>query len=309
MPRRQPRARRSAPAAWVGVAIALASSTAAAVEPPGARDRCAAVREHPELGIVRATDPACRRTVWLGADLGGVILPARLGLFDRTVWTLRSGPAWSVRLAPWLSAGGRHGLAMYDAGNVRLRVHDHQVELAAHPLAATRTRVHDRLAIGLETHAVLKSTIDGVEFKLGGVRDAVLYGGYGIDHRVAERWRVGWHAHFRHAWVFRDTQRQLRAGIRVAFSPRPAHALRATALGFLVDRSPTQAGRPMPRRGVYGQFGLEYAWMSRHGVGPVLAARYTTGFLTGEAPVYEFRSESLTASYADATIGLRVVWR
>jgi len=302
-----PRAARILPA--LAVALACAGHARAADAAP--KPTCATkhAREHAELGVVRHRDPACLRGLWLGADLGGVVLPARLGLFDRTVWTLRTGPAWAIRLAPWLSAGGRHGLSVYDAGNVRLRVHDHQVEVAAHPLASARPGVHDRLSIGLETHAVLRSTVDGVQFKLGGVRDAVLYAGYGIDHRLTTRWSLGWHAHFRHAWVFRDTQRQIRAGARVAFFPTPAHRIAATAVGFFVDRSPTQAGGSVPRRGVYGQFGLEYSWMSRVGIGPALNVRYTTGFLTGEAPIYEARSESMSTSYADATLGLRFVWK
>lgn len=292
-------------------ALALALACAAHARAAEAKPACATkgAREHAELGVVRHRDPACLRSVWLGADLGGVVLPARLGLFDRTVWTLRTGPAWAIRLAPWMSLGGRHGLSVYDAETVRLRVHDHQVEAAAHPLSASRPGVHDRLAIGLETHAVLRSTVDGVQFKLGGVRDAVVYAGYGIDHTLTKRWSLGWHAHFRHAWVFRDTQRQLRAGARVAFFPTPAHRLAATAIGFFVDRSPTQAGGSVPRRGVYGQLGVEYSWMSKVGVGPALSVRYTTGFLTGEAPIYEARSESMSTSYADATVGLRFVWK
>jgi hypothetical protein len=293
----------------LAIALACAGYSRAADAAP--KPACATkdAREHAELGVVRHRDPACLRSLWLGVDLGGVVLPARLGLFDRTVWTLRSGPAWAIRLAPWLSAGGRHGLSVYDAQSVRLRVHDHQVEVAAHPLAATNHRVHDRLAIGVETHAVLRSTVDGVQFKLGGVRDAVAYAGYGIDHVLTDRWHLGWHAHFRHAWVFKDTQRQLRAGARVAFFPTPAHRLAATATGFFVDRSPTQAGTSVPRRGVYGQLGLEYAWTSKVGIGPSLQVRYTTGFLTGEAPVYEVRSESMQTSYADATVGIRFVWK
>ncbi len=306
-------ANNAALSAALGAVLALpAEAAAAATEPPTRAQPCTGARggiEHPDLGTVRSRDPACRRTVWLGVDVGGVVIPGRLGLFDRTVWTIRTGPAWSVRLARRFSVGGRHGMSWYDSANVRLRVHDHQVELAAHLVAPAKPRMHDRLVVGVETHAVLQSKVDGIEFRLGGVRDIVAYVGYGIDHDVAARWRIGWHAHYRHAWVFRDTQRQLRAGIRVAFSPEPAHRLVASALGFVVDRHPEQAGRPMPRRGVYGQFGLEYGWMSRHGVGPYLAGRYATGFLTGEAPVYELRSESLSANYFDATAGVRVVWK
>lgn len=290
-----------------GALPSIASAAAPVAAPPPS---CAprTTREHADLGIARFRDPACRRAVWLGVDVGGVALPKNLGPLDRTVWTVRAGPAWAIRLAPWLSAGGRHGISVYDAGDVRLRVHDHQVELAAHPMRDRRAELHDRLSVGIETHAVLAQRIDGRQFRLGGVRDLVAYAGYGIDHTLAPRWRLGWQAHFRHAWLFHDTQRQLRLGLRLAFAPRPAHRLSVTALGFLVDRNPDQAGRPMPRRTVVGQVAAEYAWMSRVGIGPSLQVRYSSGFLTGEAPVYELRSEVLHADYADATIGLRAVW-
>lgn len=316
-PRRSPRSRalrhtaRAVALALVGVALPSIASAAPSISaaPAACTSRTPRDRpDHPDMGIVRFRDPSCRRDVWLGADVGGVVLPKNLGPLDRTVWTVRAGPAWAIRLAPWLSAGGRHGIAIYDAGDVRLRVHDHQVELAAHPMRDRRATMHDRLSAGIETHAVLAQRIDGRQFRLGGVRDLVAYVGYGIDHTVAPRWRLGWQAHFRHAWLFHDTQRQLRLGVRLAFTPRPAHRLSVAALGFLVDRNPDQAGRPMPRRTVVGQVAAEYAWMSRVGIGPSLQVRYSTGFLTGEAPVYELRSEVLHADYADATIGLRAVW-
>ncbi|MBC8067913.1 MAG: hypothetical protein IAG13_06220 [Deltaproteobacteria bacterium] len=65
----------------------------------------------------------------------------------------------------------------------------------------------------------------------------------------------------------------------------------------------------LPRRGVNGQLAAEYGWMSRHGVGPMVRVRYATGFLSGEAPIFELRQESLNASYGDVTIGLRARWR
>ncbi|MBC8067915.1 MAG: hypothetical protein IAG13_06230 [Deltaproteobacteria bacterium] len=267
-------------------------------------------REHADLGILRYQDPRCLRSIHLGFELGGVALPARLGLFDRTVWSVRGGPSWSIRLAKWMSLGGRNGITIYDATTVRLRVHDHQVEAAFHPIAASGySRIHDRLAIGVETHAVLQTKVDGVKFKLGGVRDVVAYLGYGMEHALGERWALGWQAHYRHAWVFRDTQRQLRGAMRVSFMPKPAHRVSLEATGFFVDRDSEQGGVSLPRRGVYGQLAAEYGWMSRYGVGPMVRVRYATGFFSGEAPIFELRQDSLDASYGDVTIGLRARWR
>ncbi|MBK8239303.1 MAG: hypothetical protein IPK74_27590 [Deltaproteobacteria bacterium] len=299
--------------ASVGLALATTSATPArAAEPAVVRaPTCdpSDARAPIDLGQVRYLDPACRRSGWLGLDVGGVVLPARLGLFDRTVWTLRMGPAWAIRLAPWLSLGGRHGLSWYDAGNVRLRVHDHQLEAAAHPLVASgHARMHDRLAIGVETHTVLLARVDGLDFKLGGVRDVVAYAGYGISHRLSRRWSLAWHLQLRHAWVFVDTQRQLRAGVRASFEPRPRHRLALEALAYGIHRNPRQAGTQMPRTSLHAQIAGEYAWLSRHGVGPTLRLRYATGFLAGEAPIYEVREESLSTSYVDLTIGLRARW-
>jgi hypothetical protein len=267
-------------------------------------------REHPDLGTIRYDDPRCRKTAWLGIEVGGVVLPARLGLFDRTLWTVHVTPAWSVRLAKWLSLGGRHQMAWYDAQNIRLRVHVNQLELAGHPVATvTGLRLHDRIVAGVETHAIVKATVGGNEFKLGGVRDTVAYFGYGIDHAIGKRWTLGWQAQFRHAWVFVDTQRQVRASVRAAFHPRPAHRIAAEAVGFVVHRDRDQAGTPLPRVGGYGQFAAEYGWMSRFGVGPMVRVRGTTGFLAGEAPVWEIREEALDAPYGELVVGLRGIWK
>ncbi|MFO0636711.1 MAG: hypothetical protein U0168_28085 [Nannocystaceae bacterium] len=305
----------------LGPALGLSAALVPAVA--SARPRDAAVRdaylcrdqpEHVDLGSTRYTDPRCRRGLWLGADVGGVVLPARLGLFDRTVWTVRAGPAWAVRPSPWLSLGGRHGLTWYDAGNARLRVHDHQVELALHPWVASGHRgVHDRLTVGLETHAVLLTKVEGVAFKLGGVRDVVATVGYGAEHRLARRWALGWHGQLRQAWVFVDTQRQLRLGLRAVVMPRPRHRLALESILYAVDRNPRQAGTLVPRRGAYAQFALDYAWMGSPArnlaLGPAVRLRYATGFLTGEAPIYEVREESLSTSYVDLTVGVRASWR
>jgi hypothetical protein len=297
-------------AAGLAGALFGAAMPASAATSPSATKLCVpAEREHPDLGIVRHHDPQCPRTLHLGMDLGGVVLPAGLGPLDHQVWTLRGGPAWAIRVAPWLSFGGRHGITLYDAATIRVRVHDHQVETAAHPLVQAGVgRVHDRLVLGVETHSLFEAKVGEASFRLGGVRDVVGYVGYGIEHTLAPRWSLGWQAHFRHAWVFRDTQRQVRAAVRVAFLPRPAHRLALELTGFFVDRKPDQGGVDVPRRGVYGSVAGEYAWMSRAGVGPMLRARYTTGFLAGEAPIYEIRNESLQTHFADLTLGLRARW-
>lgn len=267
-------------------------------------------REHPDLSAIRYDDPRCRKTAWLGVDVGGVVLPARLGLFDRTLWTVHVSPAWSVRLARWLSLGGRHSMAWYDAQNIRLRAHTNQLELAAHPVEAVgHRRLHDRLSVGVETHAIVKATIGEAKFKLGGVRDTVLYVGYGVDHAIGRRWTLGWQAQFRHAWVFVATQRQLRASVRAAFYPRPAHRIALEGVAFLVHRNRDQAGTPVPRVGGYGQFALDYGWMSRFGVGPAIRVRATTAFLAGEAPVWEIREEALDAPFAEVIVGIRGVWK
>ncbi len=295
--------------------VEAAPASAPAVPPPvSARPdpfACDPKRpEHPDLSIIRYDDPRCRRTAWLGVDVGGVVVPARLGLFDRTLWTVHVTPSWSVRIAKWLSIGGRHQLAWYDAENIRLRVHGHQLELAAHPVEAVGfARVHDRVVAGVETHAIMKAKVGEATFKLGGVRDTVFYLGYGMDHALAKRWTLGWAAQFRHAWVYVDTQRQVRASVRAAFHPRPAHRLAAEAVGFVVHRNADQAGTPLPRTGVYGQFAADYGWMSRVGVGPMIRVRASTGFLSGEAPVWEIREEALDAPFGELIVGIRGVWR
>ena len=263
-------------------------------------------REPPDLGVTRYHDPRTPRSIHLGLDLGGVALPAGLGPLDRTVWTLRGGPAWSIRVAKWMSLGGRHGITLFDAGTARLRIHDHQLEAALHPMVqAGVRRVHDRLTIGVETHALLQTRVDGKPFKLGGVRDTVAYIGYGVEHRVAQRWAFGWQAHYRHAWVFKDTQRQVRGAMRVAFMPGTGHRVALEAIGLFVDRNPDQAGVSLPRRGVYGQLAGEYAWIAKVGVGPFVRARLASGFLGGEMPIMEIRHETLQTPWADVTLGVR----
>jgi hypothetical protein len=255
-------------------------------------------------------DPVGRRELWLGVDVGGVALPASLGLFDRSVWVVRSELHAALALTPWLALSGRAGLVWYDADNVRTRFHDHALELSGQPLArGSHPRLQDRLSFGVEFHALRVSEVDGQSFDIGGVNDVVVRGGYGAAHRVAPRWWIEWQGHARYVWLFEDTQRQLRGGLGLQFTPAPGHTLVADAVAFVIHRDASQFGNPLPRWSLVAQAHLGYAYFSRLGLGPYAELRATSAFLSGEAPVYEVREEALNAPYADATLGLRWRWR
>jgi len=296
-------------ACLAGGVILAPLSSAAAVEPPASSDTVRV--EVPDLDTVRYRDPSARRVVWLGAEVGGMILPASAGRFDRTVWTAQASPAWAVSLAPWLAVGGRHSVILYDASNIRLREHDHQVEISASTLAlrSGSRRLRDRVAFGFSTHAIKKSTVDGLEIKPGGLNDTILHLSYGMSHDVARRWRLGWQTQLRHAWVFSATQRQVRAALRATVFVGQGHRLGAEAIGFYVNRDEDQGGRPLPRNGVYAQLAADWVWMSRAGVGPIARARFLSSFRSGEAPAYEIREESLNNVYGEFIVGVRGIWR
>lgn len=264
---------------------------------------------HPDLGVTRYRDPVRPRELWLGAELGGIYLPEALGLFNRDVWTLRTTGAWSFRVARWLVAGGRHGVAWYDAtgpaSSIRLRFHEHQLELSTGPLGQRVFGLRDRLFAGITTHDAKTSTVGGNKLKVGGIEDFLLHLGYGLEHAMAARWTLGWQVQLRYAWVFRDTQRQVRGSLRFAFLPKPAHRLTFEAILYYVHRDDEQFGNPLPRHGAYAQGLVDYSWMSRHGVGVGVQLRGTSSFLSGEAPVYEVREEALNNPYGDVTVGLR----
>ena len=291
--------------AWVFTALLLGLVSSPARAAPSRA-------QLPDLGHVRYRDPHRARAMWFGVEVGGIVLPARLGLFDRTVWTVRATPSWALALTPWLALGGRHGMTWYEAQastDVRLRIHEHQVELSGRPLAAaSTTTMHDRLALGVETHVVRSILVGEQDFAVGGLVDTVLTLGYGIEHLLGQRWAVDWAAQFRHAWVFRSTQRQIRGSVRGVFWPRPDHELRLDVIAYYVNRDEDQAGNPLPRHGGYAQVGLEYQWISRYQIGPMVRGRFASSFLSGEAPVYEIRDEALNNLYGDVTVGVRAIW-
>lgn len=265
----------------------------------------------PDVGRVRYRDPSRAREIWLGADVGGAVLPASLGRFDRTVWTVHGTPAWALALTPWLTVGGRHTVIVYDAVNIRLREHDHTVELSARTLAlrSKPRRFSDRLAVGVSTHAIKKSTVDGLVIKPGGLNDTIVHVSYGLSHAIGRRVRLGWQVAARHAWVFRSTQRQVRAAMRGSVLLGQRHRLALEGIGYYVHRDAEQAGNPLPRNGVYAQAAAQWVWMSKHGVGPMVRARFLSSFRSGEAPAYEIREEALNTSYGELIVGLRAVWR
>jgi hypothetical protein len=284
-----------------GLATGCLGSTAWATAP-----------EIPDLGGVRYRDPQVARAIWAGMDVAGSVVPERFGLFDRTVWLARWMPAWSLGLTSWLALGGRHGLTWYDASTdstIRLRTHEHQLELSGRPMAANPSlSMTDRLHVGVTSHSVQSLIVGDTDFRPGGLRDFIVHFGYGIEHPLGRRWALGWQVQLRHAWVFLDTQRQVRASLRAVVRPRPPHELRLQAVLYGVHRDEDQAGNPLPRGGAYGQFNFDYVWLSRHGVGPFASARVATHFFSGEAPVFEIREEALNHVFADLTVGVRAVW-
>lgn len=261
----------------------------------------------PDLGAIRYHDPPRRKQSWLGIDGGGVAVPGATSGLGRRVWSARMTPSWALALLPRLAIGGRHELAWYDAGNIRLRVHAHALELSGRTLRE-RPRLRDRPSIGVEVHDLAQSVVDGVDFRLGGVRDVVLQLGYGMEHQLARGVHLGWRTHLRHAWVLRDTQRQVRASTRLALLPWERHRFALELSGFYVNRDRDQAGVPIPRHSFHGQVLGEYSWLGARGVGLAVGARYCTSFMAGEAPIYELRHESLRASYGEVFAGLRIAW-
>jgi hypothetical protein len=261
----------------------------------------------PDLGTIRYHDPPRRRAAWLGVDAGGIAVPSATSGIGRRVWSAFAAPTWALALLPRLAIGGRHRVSWYDAGSARLRTHGHQLELSGR-IIARRPRLRDRPSVGVEVHDVRLSSVDGVDFRLGGLRDTVLSLGYGLEHDLTPRLQLGWRAHLRQVWVFRDTQRQARVSARLALLPGTGHRLALELVGFYVNRDRDPAGGKVPRNSLHGQLSGEYTWIGARGVGLVVGARYCTSFLSGEAPIYELRTESLRTHYGEVFTGLRVSW-
>ncbi|MCR9163296.1 MAG: hypothetical protein ACE37F_34725 [Nannocystaceae bacterium] len=204
-------------------------------------------------------------------------------------------------------------MTLYDvtgrSADVRLRLHHHQLELSASPLARWGdTAAHDRLFVGVSTHRVVEMHVEDVDVHPGGVGDTVAELGYGMEHPLGARWAIAWRASGRYAWVFEDTQRMASAALRLSFEPRPAHALWAGAQLYMVHRDEGAVGG-RPRLSAHGVFEGQYAWMSDAGVGPFVGARLATHFGSATTPVFETRAAAVDSAYGEVTVGLRVHFR
>ncbi len=269
-----------------------------------------------DLGTIRYLSPATPREFWLGLDFGGVYVPDNLiANFARDIWTMRLTFPWAVALTPWLSVGGRHELAWYDAENVRAQYSNQEVSIALSP-TTWRTLpgvTQDRLEFGFEAHDMFRTTLFGDNglrqvLHLGGIFDRVIYIGYGMSHRVRPKLSIDWNTQGRFVWLFINTQKQLRTSARLRWNPRPAHTVSIESVGFLIFREKVQAGNLLPRAGIIGQFAAQYDWMSKRKVGLFARAWFSTSFLSGTSPVFEIREEAINQPYGELSMGLRARW-
>jgi len=269
-------------------------------------------RQFTDLGTIRYVDPDDRRELWLGVDVGGAYVPEQLGLFDRTLWTVRFEPAYAVALTDYLAFGGRHGLVWYDAENIRARYHHHELEISGRPTEAAKSSLDlsDRLAFGFEHHNLRLADLEGDKFKLGGVLDYVLRLGYGMRHHITGRVDIDWNVQGRYVWLFEDTQRQVRASLRLMGRPgrKRGHQLGLELTGFIIHRDERQFGNELERVSPEGQIAATYEWMSPRGLGLFSKLRFTSALFSGEAPVYEVREEALNNVYIEASLGFRWAW-
>lgn len=256
----------------------------------------------------------CERPIAMRVSGTGIYLPAALIRGDDSLWTFRPAGDWAINLHRRVAIDGSSSVVVYETANTRLRVHDHRVALAGAP-ARHRLRAghEDRLEFSAATHTLILLRIqnDGTwqDFDIGGVRDLVLRLGYGIDHTIAPRFSLGWQVRPGFAWVFLDTQRLLHVATRATLRPRPNHELALTLGGHLVHRDESQFGAgDLDRVSLHGEAGLAWSWLSRRGVGLTVAGRGLSSLFSGEAPLYEVRSETLRTPYAELTAGVLAAW-
>ena len=269
-----------------------------------------------DLGTIRYLTPRRAREIWMGLDVGGVYVPKGvIADFDRNIWTARLTFPWAFAFTPWLSVGGRHELAWYDAENIRAQYSNQEFSLSLSPTAWSPIPgvIQDRLTIGFEAHGMFKSTLYGDNgttnsFHPGGVFDRILYLGYGMAHQVRPRFSVDWNTQGRLVWVFINTQQQIRTSVRLRWQPRPAHTVALESVGFLIFREKIQAGNLLPRAGIVGQFALQYDWMSQRRVGFFTRLWGSTSFLSGTSPAFEIREEAINQPYGELAVGLRAAW-
>jgi len=246
-------------------------------------------------------------------DAGGAYVPAALGLFARTVWLVRTTPAWALALDDWLSVGGRHGWMWYDAENARLSIRTNEVELAMRPWSDAATSVHHRFALGFEQHRlesmrVRRAAGTGADTVfMGGVGDTVVRAGYGGE-LIRDDWALGWDGQIREASLYKTDQQHLRLASRLTFLLAPGHAPFVEGVLFLVRRDRLQGGRALPRASAHAQASVGYDWKASRGVGLAVRGRWLSSFLSGEMPFFELREESLEQQYAEVSAGVSLEW-
>ncbi|MEE9383609.1 MAG: hypothetical protein V3V08_09370 [Nannocystaceae bacterium] len=232
----------------------------------------------------------------------------------RPVWTLRGDAGWGLALTRNVSLSGDHGITIYSAGHTQLRVHAHALGVALRPGAGSLAPAHrDRLSFGVETRTLMVvrvRTSDGwQDFDVGGIRDVTFRLAYGMEHAVGKRWHLGWQLAPGYSRVFLDSQRLLRGALRAALRPVPDHELRGTITAHLVHRDASQfGGNDFRRASAHLQASGAWIWMSRHNVGTIVQGRLLSSFMSGEAPIYEVREETLRTPYAEASVGVLATW-
>jgi len=285
------------------VALALVP---AAGRPARAGAPAAGRQAPPDLDRLRFRMPRVPRRIWTEIRAGGAYLPAKVTDLPASAATAYGTVAWTLALARRIAAHAGHTLAVYRAGDVTLQGSEHDlgvaVEVADGRLGRRPARAF--LDLGAGVHVLKRSWVDGRLFKFGGLWDTVAGIGLAVEHDLGRRVRLGWRLDGRWVWVFTSTQRQARAAVRVETDWGRGHTFGLVATGYLVHRDRRQFGRRFPRVGGVGQAEVRYGFQGRRGVGPVVRVRYTTGFRSGEAPVYEVRAETLTRHYADVWVGI-----
>ena len=262
----------------------------------------------PDLGLIRYRDPRGPRTIWLGLEVAGMIVPAAWIDRRRAAWSASPIGSWAIGLGDRFAVGGRHEVQWLQSGTVRLRTHLHRLHLSTS--LRRRSEDHrDRLAVTVETQRVLSTVVDETDFEVGGL-DAVAVGlGYGFAHRLGLGWGLGWRVHSRYAKVLRNDQLQIRVSIRPEYEPAVGHRISVELVGAWNDDLTTSRRLFRPKHGLTGQLALSYGWLCARNVGPWVELRGYSSVRTGEVPLYQIRPEAADLPFGTAILGLRALWK
>ena len=268
------------------------------------------------LQTVRYRDPTEKGSVQLGYDIGGIYVPASWGLLERSedpdigeqdVSTVRHGPAWAMALGSRIAVAGRHQMIRFSADDRELRVTHHELQLSGRPFFDPQRdpTIHERAAVGLEYHDVNEFVVGGQDFSVGGVTDRVFHLGYGLEHSLWRHYFLAYRLQWRWAKLGPSKQQHLRAATRVGWELAEGHEIFAEGVLFFVMREEEQRGKALPTETFHAQMAGQYHWMSDYHLGLFVEGRAFTGFLSGQAPVYELETSALSQRYAEVTFGVR----